>query len=447
MQEIKVIIGASYGDEGKGLATDYFGAKAAAQTACHSAEKTAVSRVPLLSAAEHPSSGIINVLTNGGPQRGHTVELKNGRRHVFKHFGSAAFRGAASYFDRQFMINPIEFMREYDELAAEGTAPAAYMHPDCRFTTPWDMIANQVLQEKRGLHNSCGFGIWETVLRYQRGWGIPFHSFANMSREDRITYLRRIRDIYFAKRIREIQEIGENENEAAAGTSTFAGLAAKESANVQLTLKEIAGLPDYFFSEDLLFHFDEDCESMRILCPMLAETFLKRFQTILFENAQGLLLDGNSRDQEAFTTPSTTGIGRVFQTVENVFENADVEVCYVTRSYLTRHGDGTMEHEIAPAELKKQLPGVCADLTNVENCFQGRLRYGQMDTDLLTARILSDFAHCEGAARNRFRPSLMVTHLNEYACIDTDLAADHFGTLYLSDGRTADHVTACRIRA
>ena len=180
---------------------------------------------------------------------------------------------------------------------------------------------------------------------------------------------------------------------------------------------------------------------------MLAETFLKRFQTILFENAQGLLLDGNSRDQEAFTTPSTTGIGRVFQTVENVFENADVEVCYVTRSYLTRHGDGTMEHEIAPAELKKQLPGVCADLTNVENCFQGRLRYGKMDTDLLTARILSDFAHCEGAARNRFRPSLMVTHLNEYACIDTDLAADHFGTLYLSDGRTADHVTACRIRA
>ncbi len=42
MQEIKVIIGASYGDEGKGLATDYFGAKAAAQTACHSAEKTAM---------------------------------------------------------------------------------------------------------------------------------------------------------------------------------------------------------------------------------------------------------------------------------------------------------------------------------------------------------------------------------------------------------------------
>ena len=28
MQNIKVIVGASYGDEGKGLATDFFGAQA-----------------------------------------------------------------------------------------------------------------------------------------------------------------------------------------------------------------------------------------------------------------------------------------------------------------------------------------------------------------------------------------------------------------------------------
>ena len=69
MQEIKIIIGASYGDEGKGLAADYFGSR---------------------------GSDLINVLTNGGPQRGHTVEMPDGRRHVFKHFGAAAFRGAVS---------------------------------------------------------------------------------------------------------------------------------------------------------------------------------------------------------------------------------------------------------------------------------------------------------------------------------------------------------------
>ena len=89
MQNIKVIIGASYGDEGKGLAADFFGAEAGKK------------------------HGTINVLTNGGPQRGHTVELENGTRHVFKHLGAAAFRGAATYMAEQFLVNPMEFCREY----------------------------------------------------------------------------------------------------------------------------------------------------------------------------------------------------------------------------------------------------------------------------------------------------------------------------------------------
>ena len=88
MQNVKVIIGASYGDEGKGLATDFFGSR----------EK----------------GDVINVLTNGGPQRGHTVELSDGRRHVFRHFGAASFRRAATYYAEQFLINPMEFVREYD---------------------------------------------------------------------------------------------------------------------------------------------------------------------------------------------------------------------------------------------------------------------------------------------------------------------------------------------
>ena len=105
--------------------------------------------------------------------RGRSVRA-DGLRHVFKHYGAASFRGAASYFDRQFMVNPMEFIREYEELSAMHRAPVAFMHPDCRFTTPWDMMVNQLLQKKKGTHNSCGFGIWETVLRCQRGWGIPF---------------------------------------------------------------------------------------------------------------------------------------------------------------------------------------------------------------------------------------------------------------------------------
>ena len=448
MQEIKIIIGASYGDEGKGLAADYFGSR---------------------------GSDLINVLTNGGPQRGHTVEMPDGRRHVFKHFGAAAFRGAASYFERQFLVNPMEFIREYEELSSIHKAPMAFMNPDCRFTTPWDMMVNQMLREKKGIHNSCGFGIWETVLRYQRGWGISFETFSRMTRDDRLAYLRRIRDLYSYVRIREIENMRAETAEKASGTAAFSTEQRKAFENMASALPYFRDMADFFFSEQLLFHFEEDCECMRRLCPMRPESFLKHFQTVIFENAQGLLLDGNMNKQRAsgrkdgyacisgladicerphmstsmdaeeeeYTTPSTTGIGRVFQTVERVFRGADAEVCYITRSYLTRHGDGPMENEIKDDRMRDLLPGVGADFTNVENSFQGRLRYGMMDSDLLIKRILDDYARACGPTGNHYRSSLMVTHMNEYAGVDTDLLADCFGTLYLSDGRTGRDVRIC----
>ena len=380
MQNVKLIIGANYGDEGKGLATDFFGAQASGRF------------------------GTINVLTNGGPQRGHTVELADGRRHVFKHFGAASLRGAASYFAEQFIVNPMEFMREYDDLRAVHAAPEAYINPHCRFSTPWDMLTNQLFLEKNGLHNSCGFGIWETVLRYQKGFGISFAAFAAMSREDRIAYLRRLRDGYFADRIRSLDA------------------------------------QDYFFRDELLCRFEHDFASMLLLCPLRDAGYLQHYQTVLFENAQGLLLDGNAPEGQEFSTPSTTGSGRVTAAVERIFSGADVEICYVTRSYLTRHGDGPMESELTARQLQTAFPGLKADVTNTENRFQGNLRYGMMDVDLLAERIRKDFGRCPDSSGNRYRSSVMITHLNEYEDVDADRLAHQFGTIYLSDGRTSGDI-------
>lgn len=393
MQNIKVIIGASYGDEGKGLATDFFGAQT------------------------NERHETINVMTNGGPQRGHTVELPDGTRHVFKHFGAAAFQGAATYMADSFLVNPMEFCREYCELRAMDRAPEAYMDPRCRFTTPWDMLINQMLQEKRGLHNSCGFGIWETVLRYKRGYGMPIGQFMILTREDRRRYLKGLRDGYFAKRFREL------------GLDETAGEVARACPDADW-------FREYLDDEALLCRFEEDCETMRFLCPMRDEDYLRAFKTVLFENAQGLLLDGNARIEQDFTTPSTTGAGKVFQTLERIFQGADVEIAYISRSYLTRHGDGRLTNELDAAQKRVLLPGVGADATNHENRFQGILRYGMMDVNSLADRIGADFARCRGAARNRYRASVMITHMNEFAGIDTGLLADRFDTLYLSDGKT-----------
>ena len=52
MKDVKVVIGASFGDEGKGLMTDYFAGK-----------------------AKEEGKSCLVVCGNGGAQRGHTVRV------------------------------------------------------------------------------------------------------------------------------------------------------------------------------------------------------------------------------------------------------------------------------------------------------------------------------------------------------------------------------------
>ena len=87
--KVKIVIGSNYGDECKGLATHYFSQCRDSGTRC------------------------LNVLFNGGSQRGHTVELKNEYRHIFHHFGSGTLSNADTYFDQNFILNPIVFVTEF----------------------------------------------------------------------------------------------------------------------------------------------------------------------------------------------------------------------------------------------------------------------------------------------------------------------------------------------
>ena len=84
--EIKAVIGANWGDEGKGLMTHHFAMESANQ-----------------------NKSTIVVCTNGGAQRGHTVVTPNGLRHVFHHFGSGTFDGADTYLPKDFYIKSNDF--------------------------------------------------------------------------------------------------------------------------------------------------------------------------------------------------------------------------------------------------------------------------------------------------------------------------------------------------
>lgn len=135
MRDISVVIGANYGDEGKGLVTDFLS-----------------------------NSETLVVRFNGGAQAGHTVVTPEGQRHVFHHIGSGALRGAATLLSRFFIVNPFIFLKEVKEL---GFEPTVSIDPRASVTTPYDMLLNQAVERKRGeeRHGSCGLGINETVTR------------------------------------------------------------------------------------------------------------------------------------------------------------------------------------------------------------------------------------------------------------------------------------------
>ena len=173
----RVIIGANYGDEGKGTVTATY--------------------------TKYATGKVLNVLTNGGAQRGHSILTEDGSL-TFQHFGSGTCFGADNYYPAFYILNPMQFVDEYDDLFERGVIQKVKLFRDkqCRWSTPYDMMANQILEHKRdkNKHGSCGMGIWETILRYQCTVTMDIDQFCPLDTVDQKKYLKTIRD-YFEKRI------------------------------------------------------------------------------------------------------------------------------------------------------------------------------------------------------------------------------------------------------
>ena len=362
MKDIKIVIGANFGDCGKGLMTDYFSQK--------------------------PNS--IVVCSNGGAQRGHTVTTPDGIRHVFHHFGSGTFNHVSTYLSEDFIVNPIIFKQEYDELMKLGYVPNVYVNQDCMLTTPFDMMANQIIEENRGKnkHGSCGLGIFETIKRYKAGiTDVDNH----------------IREYYLEQFERE---------------------------NIILT-DEWSRI---FLDNGIFEHFLDDWDFMNNHSLAISDNyFLNQFDNIVFEAAQGLLLDQNNTEYFPHLTPSNTGIKNPKRIIENVEwnEEINIETCYVSRTYLTRHGTGKFPSECDKNQINKYI----FDKTNIPNPFQDTLRYGTLDLGELYSRCSKDV----GDFGNK--KSLAFMHCNECNWDDEELIGLFKGwNIYYSDGETREDI-------
>lgn len=377
MSNVKVVIGANFGDEGKGLMTDYFCAEAIKR-----------------------NETCIVALCNGGAQRGHTVVTPDGIRHVFHHFGSGTLAGADTYLNEKYILNPMTFRKEYEDLEAMGFSPKVYADINCMWSTPYDMMLNQIIEDSRGdkRHGSCGMGIWETIKRYNV---LPMYSlkrFNNRATHEKVMMLKELRDEYF------------------------------EKIWGKISLSVWGKWIDILYSHGLILNFIDDIAFMCNHITWTDSTILQSYDTIIFENGQGLLLDQNQKEYGDNTTPSNTGIKNPHEIINKVLSNANVEVCYTTRTYLTRHGAGKFTEECDKSEINANME----DKTNVPNPYQGSIRYGKLDINSLLNRIQNDI---DSVKECNYNVSLAITHINEYENKEL-LSQQSFKKIYYSNNET-----------
>ena len=121
-------------------------------------------------------------------------------------------------------------------------------------------------------------------------------------------------------------------------------------------------------------------------------------KNIIFEGAQGLALDMDGPNFP-HVTRSNTGLTNVLPLAKLL--DLELDVIYVTRTYLTKHGAGPLPKEFTPD------PPI-HDETNMPHDYQGVLRFAELDVVDLALRITTDM----DLAPKRINASLAITWLN-----------------------------------
>ena len=333
VKRCSIVIGSLWGDEGKGHMTDIL---------CN-------------------SNNTLNVRFNGGAQASHTVVTPEGKRHAFRTFGSGTFTGANTYLSEDFVVNTMAFFKERNELINEfNITPCEFVNPNCIVSTLWDIYINQAIETMRedNRHGSCGFGINETVER-------------SKNLKYKITVMDLLSKNKLTKKLLDI-----------------------ENEYIQMRLKKEYNLSIYDLPEEyiklisdkenvdmFLFYANEFISNVQIR----GNDIINRFENVVFEGAQGLLLDQNNSDYFPHVTTSNTGIKNVMNILKELNSDVKLDIYYMSRCYITRHGAGPFKNEIKGNPYTN-----VSDLTNVPNEFQGALRFGYLDFDLLTHEISKD---------------------------------------------------------
>ena len=324
------VIGKNFGDEGKGLV-------------CASLSKNV--------------KNTLIVKHNGGGQAGHTVESEDGKRFIHHQIGSGAEHGAATLLADTFMVDLYQLTEELSSFEhIYGFIPEIYAEKNTHITVIDDVLRNMFIESARGplRHGSCGMGINECKMRQSEGFSLTLEEVRDLNPGELFRRLKRFRIEY-----------GQRDIEA---------LKAKFKKN---NPGEPADYYDMLTDDGVLFtyvkYLKEGIRSIKLVDA--SKDWLSRYDQIVFETGQGLLLDEDYTIYAPHLTPSKTGLHNIAQFLEKRDMPLN-EFIYVTRPYVTRHGNGPLPHELK----REELPGVGKVSTNMDNEWQGSIRYAKHES-------------------------------------------------------------------
>jgi adenylosuccinate synthase len=312
----------------------------------------------------------IVVRFSGGAQAGHTI-VNNGVEHICSSFGSGVLLGVPTAYTEGFYFDPICFMNEYKVLKEKGITPNYYLSNYGRVVTPVDTIVGLDDQKVRR-DGTCGKGIYKAFKR--QGCYVPILNQSNAAR----THYDNAAEYYN-------YEAGDEYREA--------------------------------FIESFMAADQNSCRGLNF----------SDYDVIIFEGSQGLLLD-MEHGFYPHVTPSRVGLNGVPCCY---FNNA--EIYLVTRTYLTRHGNGYIP--IAPCAFDLSYKHE----TNVMNEFQGEFKIGALEVDMLN---IAYQRHCldNTITKYNMKLNLVFTHTDVIGDVFTFFACGEMHYM----GRRGSHLVRSR---
>jgi adenylosuccinate synthase len=328
-QQAILLVDLGFGDSGKGISTDAL---------CRRAQVHTVVRY------------------NGGAQAGHTVVTDDGRSHTFSQIGAGSFcLQVRTHLSAHMVCHPAALLAEAEQLSRKGVPNVLYrvsIHRDALLISPYQQALNRLRELSRGAarHGSVGVGVGETVGDARSG-------------QDDVLYARHLTDRQQLKQ--RLQRMRQRKRlEAAALPPPCAN---QDAWSFELSVFENNQVIDTFV--DLASHL---AAMVQVVDTEAEAALTRRPGTVLFEGAQGVLLD-----EEHGFFPHTTFGRCTLAHAESLLAawdfSGDVERLAVMRSFMTRHGAGPLPTE------SKALATQWTEQHNSGGLWQGDFRVGHAD--------------------------------------------------------------------